>query len=144
MSRTSTEVQVESISLSSISLPPAIHVEADPAHFNGPAHAETSRGPRDNGERSEATALPRDGDISKAVTAAIITSVTCVTGISSLLSGLVTVSMPTIAEDLALDDSLLLWYVARIRDPCSTAFRTILAAQTDPWDYCIGPLRYLL
>jgi hypothetical protein len=48
--------------------------------------------------------------VSKGTTAVVITSVTCITGISSLLTGLVVVGLPTIAKDLALDANLLLWY----------------------------------
>ena len=47
---------------------------------------------------------------SRGTTAVVITSVTCITGISSLLAGLVVVGLPTIAKDLALDANLLLWY----------------------------------
>jgi len=48
--------------------------------------------------------------VSKGTTAVVIMSVTCITGISSLLAGLVVVGLPTIAKDLALDANLLLWY----------------------------------
>jgi len=47
----------------------------------------------------------------KGTTIIIFTSITAVTGISSLLSGLVTVALPTIARDLDLPPSLLLWQV---------------------------------
>ena len=46
---------------------------------------------------------------SKTRTAAIITSVTLITGISSLVNGLTTVALPTIAAELGIPDSLLLW-----------------------------------
>lgn len=51
-----------------------------------------------------------EDEVSKATTAVVIASVTCITGISTLLAGLVTVGLPTMAKDLSLDPSLLLWY----------------------------------
>jgi len=47
---------------------------------------------------------------SKATTAIVIASVTLITGISTLLSGLTTVTLPTMANDLGIPDNLLLWY----------------------------------
>ena len=46
---------------------------------------------------------------SKSKTTIIITAIAMVTGISSLLNGLVTVILPTMAKDLNLSKSLLLW-----------------------------------
>lgn len=40
--------------------------------------------------------------LSKSRTAAIISCVTCITGISNLLAGLLTVCIPTISADLAI------------------------------------------
>ncbi|KAH0837254.1 hypothetical protein FOPE_04884 [Fonsecaea pedrosoi] len=54
----------------------------------------------------------------KGSTAVIFVSVTGVTGISSLLAGLVTVTLPTLAKDLHLPDSVLLWYSPVHRIPC--------------------------
>ena len=48
---------------------------------------------------------------SKATTAIVIASVTLITGISTLLSGLTTVTLPTMAVDLEIPDNLLLWYL---------------------------------
>jgi len=47
---------------------------------------------------------------SKGRTAAVITSVTLITGISTLLNGLTTVALPTMARDLDIKDNVLLWY----------------------------------
>ena len=41
----------------------------------------------------------------------IIICVTCITGISSALAGVVIVAIPTIAKDLKFDRSLELWFV---------------------------------
>ncbi|KAK4548733.1 hypothetical protein LTR36_008506 [Oleoguttula mirabilis] len=46
---------------------------------------------------------------SKSRTAVIIASVTLITAISTLLNGLTTVALPTIAAELDIPDSLLLW-----------------------------------
>jgi hypothetical protein len=48
-------------------------------------------------------------DTSKGTTAIVIASVTLVTGISTLLNGLTTVILPTMAVDLDIPDNLLLW-----------------------------------
>ena len=47
----------------------------------------------------------------KATTAIVLVTVVCVTMISSLLAGLVTVGLPTMAHDLGLGADVLLWYV---------------------------------
>lgn len=49
-------------------------------------------------------------DISKGKTVVVISSVTCITGISSLLAGVVTVCIPAMAKDVNLEGNLLLWY----------------------------------
>ena len=48
---------------------------------------------------------------SKATTAVVIASATLITRISMLLSGLNTVTLPTMAVDLKIPDNLLLWYL---------------------------------
>lgn len=52
---------------------------------------------------------PQPRPLHKGSTAVIFATVTGITGISSLLAGLVTVALPRMAEDLELSDSLLLW-----------------------------------
>ncbi|KAF2424447.1 integral membrane protein [Tothia fuscella] len=47
-------------------------------------------------------------EVSKGRTAVVISSVTVITGISSLLAGLIVVALPTIAKDLQIPSSLLL------------------------------------
>jgi hypothetical protein len=48
-------------------------------------------------------------DVSKGQTVVVISSVTVITGISSLLAGLVTVGLPTIAKELDIPSGLVLW-----------------------------------
>lgn len=48
-------------------------------------------------------------EVSKRKTAIVITIITTVTGISSLLAGVVTVALPTIGRDLSLSPGVLLW-----------------------------------
>jgi MFS family permease len=50
-----------------------------------------------------------DVKLSNRRTAIVILSVTVITGISSLLAGLLTVALPVIAKDLKLESNLLLW-----------------------------------
>jgi hypothetical protein len=52
-----------------------------------------------------------EDEVSKSQTVIVISSVTVITGISSLLAGLVTVGLPTIARDLSIPPGLVLWYV---------------------------------
>ncbi|KAB8345826.1 hypothetical protein FH972_022881 [Carpinus fangiana] len=62
---------------------------------------EVRRGPN---RVTEAEPMP-----SRKTTTVVITSVTCITTLSTLISGVVTVAIPTMAKDVNLDDSLLLW-----------------------------------
>jgi len=57
---------------------------------------------------------------SKATTAIVIASVTLITGISTLLSGLTTVTLPTMANDLDIPDNLLLWYGQSVTHPLTS------------------------
>lgn len=50
----------------------------------------------------------------KGTTAVIITTIAGVTMISSLLSGLITISLPVIARELQISDALLLWSVPAV------------------------------
>jgi hypothetical protein len=60
--------------------------------------------------RAEGLSVSEQVALKKGTTAIIFASITGVTGISSLLSGLVTVILPTMAKDLDISKSLLLWY----------------------------------
>lgn len=62
--------------------------------------------PPANGATVEAQKAPGKG-----TTAIVLVTVVCVTAISTLLAGLITVALPTLARDLELEPSLLLWYV---------------------------------
>ena len=63
--------------------------------------APTAAQPASHGETSAA--------LRKGPTFLIFTSVTAVTGISSLLAGLVTVALPRIVHDLGIPTSLQFW-----------------------------------
>jgi hypothetical protein len=52
----------------------------------------------------------RDGP-GKGTTAIVLVTVVCVTMVSSLLSGVMTVTLPTVARELELAPSVLLWYL---------------------------------
>ena len=60
-------------------------------------------------ETPDTPSTPQPPALQKGATAVIFASITGVTGISSLLSGLVTVVLPIMARDLGLSDSVLLW-----------------------------------
>jgi hypothetical protein len=59
--------------------------------------------------QAQGNAFVDDLITSKSRTAAIITTVACVTGISALVNGIVTVALPIIAQDLQLSSGLMLW-----------------------------------
>ena len=70
---------------------------------------------QDEGHSEVETPLVLDQpELPRLTTAIIFASIVGVTGISSLLSGLVTVILPTMARDLKLSDSVLLWYCSYI------------------------------
>lgn len=54
----------------------------------------------------------------KRTTAVVLVTVVCVTGISSMLSGVTAVALPSMATDLQLAPNVLLWY-------CSVTFTTL-------------------
>src|SRR3954465_15440099 len=120
MSRTSTE-------LVAVTYPSAVALQAPPPPSTKSLSTTTLDAPgRSRSSSSYETRLVSDdvaahADVSKGKTAVVIASVTCITGISSLLAGLVTIALPTIARDLELADNLLLWY-AIFRRPPSIAF----------------------
>lgn len=52
------------------------------------------------------------GEPDKKTTAIVLLTVVCVTMISSMLSGVVAVALPSIAKELDLGPDVLLWYVS--------------------------------
>ncbi|KAF2802029.1 uncharacterized protein BDZ99DRAFT_429276 [Mytilinidion resinicola] len=86
-------------------------------------------GPPQN-ETTIATEPASKEDVSKGTTAVVIASVTCVTAVSTLLAGLVTVGLPTMAKDVNLDPSLLLWPVSIYALTCGCTL-LILGSVTD-------------
>jgi hypothetical protein len=56
----------------------------------------------------ESSTLP-SGEMSKARATVLIAIVASMTAMNSMLSGMLTVALPTIAKDLALKENLLLW-----------------------------------
>lgn len=57
----------------------------------------------------EESSAPTPKVENRGTTALIISTITGVTTISSLLSGLVTIALPAIAKDLEIPQALLLW-----------------------------------
>lgn len=107
MSRTSIELVAQVTHPASVALPPATPNNASTYSI------ATRQSDSNDDDRRTLTEVVSAGqkDVSKGTTAVVITSVTCITGISSLLAGLVTVGLPTIAKDLDLAPSLELWCV---------------------------------
>jgi hypothetical protein len=102
MSRTSASIELVQFP-QPVSLPPSIKLAGE----DTPPLTEDTRpiNPPANAVDAEQMEAP-----SKGTTAIVLLSVICITGISSLLAGLVTVGLPRMAHDLNLQPSLLLWY----------------------------------
>lgn len=105
-SRTSTET----IALTPIAYPASAPTLASaPSQSSVPLSGPGSSRASEEQRSLAAQDVREELEVSRKQTLAVITSVTCVTGISSLLSGLVAVGLPTIARDLGLGANLLLW-----------------------------------
>jgi len=98
----------------------------DPDHVSRASLATASGRPSNEAQvtRSDATATPRlevispngsllvDGqDPSRFTTTIVIVLVTLVTALSSLLAGVITVAIPSVAVDIGLSPDLILWCV---------------------------------
>ena len=111
---TSTEIELQSVP---VAYQPAILATAKDANvplaINRPVGStEAVRHDADRNEVSGHADVEQEQnlpEIGKGKTLVVIASVTFITGISSLLSGVVTVALPTIARDLGLSDNLILW-----------------------------------
>lgn len=101
----STMSQTTVIELRSQGLPSA-KPDAAPSDAQGQKANESLANDASLERRASAVTVPVP---SKKTTAIVISSVTCITTLSTLISGLVTVAIPTMAKDVGLADSLLLW-----------------------------------
>lgn len=101
MSRTSLTIQ-DNVS---IAYPESVALTPLP-----PSTQSLARRPSSDSERTHLTRVrSRSINVTKGKTFIVITSVTVVTGISSLISGVITVALPTLALDLSIPTGLLLW-----------------------------------
>ena len=87
--------------------------------IRGEASTSDRQPPRPLNETSESTnpndypsTQPPPVSISRLKASVIVTTVSSMTLLNSLLSGILTVGLPSMATDLGLSDSLLLWYVS--------------------------------
>jgi hypothetical protein len=103
MSRSSTSIELVEYP-ETVTQPPSVKLKGD----DTPPLPEDLRpmNPPANAVRAEPSEVPGKG-----TTTIVLVTVVFVTMISSLLAGLVTVTLPTMAKELELDMSLLLWYV---------------------------------
>ena len=104
------------MSLTSIELADIATAQAPQAVFAKSSRVASTRRPSTIVNESHSDEVSLRGlertvtNTSKGTTAVVIASVTLVTSISSLLNGLTTVILPTMAVDLDIPDNLLLWY----------------------------------
>jgi hypothetical protein len=101
MSRSTTSIELEPYAASTpiaFMQSPSLHSKSDDASL-----AVNDLQPSDS---VASTALQTP---SKGTTAIVLVTVVCVTMISTLLAGLVTVGLPTMAAELDIPPSLLLW-----------------------------------
>lgn len=108
MSRASTSTEEIEL-VSPVTFPEPIALGPTPP--GGPIRSRTlsTTSSRLQQQRSHSQAGIQNPENSRGKTFIVISSTTVITGISSLLAGVVTVSLPTIAKDLQLGESLLLW-----------------------------------
>lgn len=109
MSRISAEIELQPV----IAYPAAVALTTPKDSTTNVSHdaaSVRSRGSMDQ-QPLEPTQTNRSEppDLGKGKTAVVIAAVTCVTGISALLAGVVTVTLPVMARDLPLEEQLLLW-----------------------------------
>ena len=102
MSRTSIELVPLKSSSDKIKLPKAAHIPTTKDGLDGTADDQ-------NDLHRVNTAASSVVVTSKSKTAIIIASITMVTGVASMLNGIVTVILPTLQVDLQLSESILLW-----------------------------------
>lgn len=105
MSQTLTSIELEGYpeTPQTVTQPPSIHQKGDGTTpfiedlppFNAPKHAVSAE-------------LLEEPD--KKTTSIVLLTVVCVTMISSMLSGVVAVALPSIAKELHLGPDVLLWY----------------------------------
>lgn len=103
MSRTSTSIELVEYPPDSqpVTQPPSIHLKQHPLNDDvQPINAASKT------LSSEQRDMPGKG-----TTAIVLVTVVCVTMISSMLSGVTAVVLPTMARELQLSPSVLLWYV---------------------------------
>jgi hypothetical protein len=105
MSRTSTSIELAEVSTST------------PLPITHPLSVNTKDSrPRSLSQDAHPLALPPDVVdveqlelLNKRTTAVVLVTIVCVTMISSMLSGVTTIVLPTMARDLQLAPSVLLW-----------------------------------
>lgn len=104
MSRTSTSIELEGYPQTpqTVAQPPSVHQKHDdtppPTEDLQPINAPKN-----------AVSAELLGEPDKKTTAIVLLTVVCVTMISSMLSGVVAVALPSIAKDLDLGPDVLLW-----------------------------------
>jgi MFS family permease len=105
MSRTSSSIELQIA-------PPERPVTAFIPNIEGPLHSISRTISSQNAIGIANAESEENIKLSKGRTVVIILSVGVITGISSLLFGLITVAIPVIAKDLKLESNLLLWPAA--------------------------------
>ena len=85
-------------------------LKPDSVHIQGESHSYPTVLPEISAEAGEAASHVQK-ITSKKRSVAIIFSIAMVTGVSSMLNGLVTVILPTLIKDLGMSADLQVWYV---------------------------------
>ena len=94
---------------SGVQVEPAPAVPLEYLPNNGAVMDSPSTSVRVSLSDDQAEIIPAAEVISTTKTVIIISSVTAVTGIASVIAGIVTICLPAIARDIDLADDLLLW-----------------------------------
>lgn len=105
MSRATTSIEFAKLSTSvplAVTHPPSIHAKNDrPQSLAEDVHPIVASANDADVEHLE--------PLKKRTTAVILVTIVCVTMISSMLSGVTTISLPTMARELDLAPNVLLW-----------------------------------
>ncbi|KAF2007682.1 MFS general substrate transporter [Amniculicola lignicola CBS 123094] len=109
MSRTSTSIELVDYS-PVIAHPPRVQLKGDDTPPLPLANSTEDLQPIN--PPNDAVSAEQNLNPDKATTAIVLSCVVCITGISSLLAGLVTVGLPAMAHDFDLGPDLLLWPIS--------------------------------
>lgn len=107
MSRTSGSIELVDYAQTTVTQPPNVHTKNNSMH-------SVDRDSQPINALAHVTDIEHLEPPDKRTTAIVLVTVVCVTMIGSMLSGVTAVALPTMARELHLAPSVLLWYLDRV------------------------------